>query len=70
MSTHKCTVYGLTGAGSRLVIEVPDYIAPVACTPSVASQNSIIVETVIKTRKSSKDTRIKPVNGNRLVLGR
>lgn len=72
--SHKCIVYGLNGAGSRLVIEVPDYIEPstaIASTPISVSTNKVVIEHRIVTRKpKSSSLNIKPTNGLRLTLGR
>lgn len=79
MTTHRCIIYGLQGAGTRLVVEVPDYIAPIACTPAITSakgsvERRLTVETILtgvsdKLRKpKGLHTNIKPVNGTKLAL--
>jgi hypothetical protein len=64
---HTCIVYGLNGAGSRLVVTVPDIIADVPET--LVKPNTLKITYTFKTRKpKGPNTGIKPVNGNRLAL--
>lgn len=63
MSNHTCIIYGLSGAGSRIVVTVPDTIIPEPSTSTVR------IEHVLKTRAAKTPSRnIKPTNGNKLAL--
>lgn len=68
---HTCIIYGLNGAGSRLIVTVPDTIPQEL--PDAPASFSVRIETILHTspkakRAPFKHTGLKPVNGTKLAL--
>lgn len=63
MSKHKCIIYGLYGAGSRVTVELEAKDATIEPRPIPALPRSIVERVVI-----TRNKHIKPTNGTKLAL--